>query len=342
MSDLDGSGVYGFEDGKSGIARMAPPEWWLPKIDRTLLKSLMKRNNYLAFISHGGWFLLVIGLGYLSARTFGSPWCILWFFLYGTVLSTCNARWHESLHGTPFRTSFLNEIMYFIGATLEFRDVVYTRWSHMTHHSYTVYPDVDLKFAALRPVRLWKMLPDLFYITSTILLVRQQVIHSLGILTPNARKTVPESDYVKMFWAARVTLLVHLVPVALSIILHSWIPVLLVTFPRMYGGILVYILIMTQHAGLAENVPDHRLSTRTVILNPIFSFLYMHMEYHVEHHMFPLVPFHSLARLHKAIAGQTPKPYRGLWQVYRVLLPVLWRQRRDVSCYIERELPGEA
>jgi len=57
MSDLDRSGVYGFEDGKSGNHADGPPEWWLPKIDRTLLKSLMKRNNYRAFISHGGWFL---------------------------------------------------------------------------------------------------------------------------------------------------------------------------------------------------------------------------------------------------------------------------------------------
>ena len=47
---------------------------------------------------------------------------------------------------------------------------------------------------------------------------------------------------------------------------------------------------LAQHAGLQEDIKDHRLTTRTVYLNPIFSFLYWHMECHGEHHMFPQVP----------------------------------------------------
>ena len=41
---------------------------------------------------------------------------------------------------------------------------------------------------------------------------------------------------------------------------------------------------LTQHAGLAFNVKDHRVNTRTVILNPILSWLYIKLEYHIEHH----------------------------------------------------------
>ncbi len=47
----------------------------------------------------------------------------------------------------------------------------------------------------------------------------------------------------------------------------------------------------TQHAGLAEDVLDHRLNCRTVYMNSISRFIYWNMNYHVEHHMFPLVPF---------------------------------------------------
>src|SRR6202012_5430013 len=50
-----------------------------------------------------------------------------------------------------------------------------------------------------------------------------------------------------------------------------------------------------QHAGLGENVLDHRLNTRTVRMNAVHRFLYWNMNYHVEHHMFPLVPYHRLA-----------------------------------------------
>ena len=58
---------------------------------------------------------------------------------------------------------------------------------------------------------------------------------------------------------------------------------------------------LTQHAGLGENVLDHRLNTRTVYMNPVIRFLYWNMNYHVEHHMFPMVPYHRLAELHEEI-----------------------------------------
>ena len=52
----------------------------------------------------------------------------------------------------------------------------------------------------------------------------------------------------------------------------------------MYGAWLHELCALTQHAGLAENVLDHRLSTRTVILGPVLRFLYWNMNYHIEHH----------------------------------------------------------
>jgi fatty acid desaturase len=63
-----------------------------------------------------------------------------------------------------------------------------------------------------------------------------------------------------------------------------------------------------QHAGLAENVLDHRLNTRTVYMNPISRFIYWNMNYHIEHHMFPMVPYHALPRLHEVIKADLPPP----------------------------------
>ena len=59
---------------------------------------------------------------------------------------------------------------------------------------------------------------------------------------------------------------------------------------------------LLQHIGLADNVIDHRLNTRTVYMNPITRFIYWNMNYHVEHHMFPMVPYHALP--HAARADQ--------------------------------------
>ena len=95
-----------------------------------------------------------------------------------------------------------------------------------------------------------------------------------------------------------------------------------------------------QHAGLANNIKDHRLSTRTVILNPIFSFLYWHMEYHMEHHMFPTVPSYNLPKLHKLIKDQVPPPKNGIWDAYKEIIPAVIRQAKDPNYKINVLLPN--
>ncbi len=99
---------------------------------------------------------------------------------------------------------------------------------------------------------------------------------------------------------------------------------------------------LTQHAGLAEDVLDHRLNCRTVYMNPIFRFLYWEMNYHVEHHMFPMVPYHALGKLHQELKADMPKPYNGLWEAYREIIPTIFKQRKDPTYYVRRQLPGTA
>ena len=52
---------------------------------------------------------------------------------------------------------------------------------------------------------------------------------------------------------------------------------------------------------MGENVLDHRLNTRTVKMCVVNRFLYWNMNYHVEHHMFPMVPYYRLPELHEEI-----------------------------------------
>ena len=44
---------------------------------------------------------------------------------------------------------------------------------------------------------------------------------------------------------------------------------------------------LLQHGGLADNVVDYRLNTRTVYMNPITRFIYWDMNYDKEHHNAP-------------------------------------------------------
>ncbi len=322
--------------------RKDPPRWWTPKIDRTVLQGLMQRNDLQAILHYGGWFVLVATFGYISAALYnaGSAWCILVFFVYGTLYSMNNSHLHESLHGTAFKTRALNRIMFFITAAMEFRATTLTRWRHMHHHAWTIIKETDLEIQAPRPVKLWKVLVEFFYLGSTVSLFAILFLHSMGIVSKEAMKVVPKSEYQKMFWSSRACLALHLVPIVVAVVLQTWLPILLFTLPRLYGGFLMWTLILAQHSGLAEDVLDHRLNTRTMRLNPVLSFLYLHMEYHTEHHMFPNIPFHSLAKFRRHVEDQMPRAYNGLLETYKEEIPVLWKQRHNAEYFIHREMPG--
>jgi fatty acid desaturase len=321
---------------------MTPARWYAPPVDRAEVRKLMERTNGRALASYGLWLLLVAVLGWASAWLYrrGSAWCILAFFLYGSVFSTCNARWHESMHGTPFKTRLLNDIAFFLCAAMEYKDMVSARWIHLNHHVNTIMIGKDLEVLAPRPVKLGLVILDYFYLHYAVLSFWVLILHTLGIPSRGARLTVPKAKYLRMFWVSRAVLLMQLAGIALAVALRSWLPILLFTVPRIYGGVMVWLFVVTQHSGLAENVWDHRLNTRSVRVNPVLSFFYMHMENHLEHHIYPNVPFHALPRLRELIAPWMPRRYTSLWDAYRETWPTLLRQRHDVEYYVHREVPG--
>jgi fatty acid desaturase len=99
---------------------------------------------------------------------------------------------------------------------------------------------------------------------------------------------------------------------------------------------------MLQHGGLADNVVDHRLNSRTVYMNPISRFIYWNMNYHVEHHMFPKVPFHALPALHRLIKHDLPTPSPSIAAGFVEMWPALVRQLRNENYFIRRDLPDTA
>jgi fatty acid desaturase len=66
------------------------------------------------------------------------------------------------------------------------------------------------------------------------------------------------------------------------------------------------------------------------------------MNYHVEHHMFPMVPYHALPRLHQAVKADCPPPYPNTIVAYREIIAALYRQMRDPRYFVKRELPPSA
>jgi fatty acid desaturase len=77
-------------------------------------------------------------------------------------------------------------------------------------------------------------------------------------------------------------------------------------------------------------------------MNPVSRWLYWNMNYHVEHHMYPMVPYYNLPRLHELIKHDLPPPDPSIWHAYREMLPVVLRQRTEPDHHLRRELPPTA
>jgi fatty acid desaturase len=325
-------------------AGLAAAEWYHTDIPRKAMKALMQRRDGPAIRDTLVWVALLAASA-VGGIWFSGSWLAVPFFaLYGVFYgSASDSRWHECGHGTAFRTFWLNDIVYQVASFMIMREPEVTRWSHARHHTDTLIVGRDPEIAVKRPPNLPLILVSFFAVggvwNTTVSVIR----HSFGRLTADELEFIPETIRPNVFRTARIWLAIHLGTVALSVVFGSWLPVLLVgVLPTMYGAWLARLFDLTQHAGLAEDVLDHRLNARTVMMNPLFRFVYWNMNYHVEHHMFPMVPYYALPQLHEMMKHDTPTPYRGLWEAYREIVPAVLRQVRDPSHHIRRELPPTA
>ena len=316
--------------------------WYQPRIPRPVLKELMKRSDAKGLKDFGLWIALLIASGVAAAYAWGTWWAVPAFFVYGTIYSSSDARWHELAHGTPFKTRWLNDAFYHLSSFMTIREAYWWRWSHARHHTHTYFQQRDPEIQVARPTKVLPILLDFFAIIGGPSEIGKVIRHAFGRVDAETEAFLPASEKPKMILSCRIYLLVVAATIALAVALHSFLPLMFVWTPRFYGGWLHQLLGLTQHAGLGVNVKDHRLNTRTVYINPVFRFLYLNMNYHLEHHLLPMVPFHALPRLHEAIKDQLPPAYPNLFVTYREMVPALIRQRHDPAHVIERRLPEHA
>jgi fatty acid desaturase len=216
------------------------------------------------------------------------------------------------------------------------------RWSHARHHTDTLVTGRDPEVAVPVPTDIAGMLLNLFAFKNGPRELWRVLKNSIGMLGEEEKTFVPEMEWPRVIREARIWVLVYSLLIGASFAFASCLPLVLFgLLPGMFGTWLYTFFGLTQHAGLPENVTDHRLNCRTVYMNPVFRFLYWNMNYHVEHHMFPMVPFHALPKLHEAIKADCPPPYHGTVHAYREILPAILRQARDPSYFVARTVPAK-
>ncbi len=339
--------------------------WYRSKVDPDVMRQLCERSDARALIHVGaqlGLYALTGTAAWLCYRHIDAanwlwtvPLLLLCLFLHGTNGSFFGGvACHELGHKTPFATARLNAFFLRVYAFLSWFEPTSYRASHSRHHQSTTHADDDgevvlplifdyrsipffLSAIALHPPSVWRQL-------------RFMVAAAQGDLTREGffrsewlRRVVPESDaktrHEIIRWA-RIVVGGHLLLATVFVLSGNWFLVVLITFGCLYSNWLTILTGLPQHFGLKPNTPDFRICCRTYTCHWVPAFFYWNMQYHVEHHMFPAVPFYHLPRLRAAIAHDLPPATHGLLATWKhEMLPIIRQQRVNPNYMVVPPLP---
>jgi Na+-transporting NADH:ubiquinone oxidoreductase subunit F len=319
---------------------LAEADWYQCAVPRETMRQLLVRRDAPALWNTVVWFALIFASGFATCLLWGSGWAVLPYAVYSALYaSTSDSRWHESGHGTAFKTDWMNNALYEIASFMVMRESTVWRWSHTRHHSDTIIVGRDPEISVPRPADLKLILLKFLGVPSYRQYFKRIVLHAFGIIAADEKTYIPSSEFATIVRNSRIYLSIYASVLAWSIYTRSLLPVMLIGATNFFGSWLMVVYGLTQHAGLAENVLDHRLNCRTVDMNPLNRFLYWNMNYHVEHHMFPLVPFHALPKLHEVVKDDCPAPYPGLFAAWKEIIPAILKQAKDPAYHVRRRLP---
>ena len=232
---------------------------------------------------------------------------------------------HETSHGTAFRARWLNETVLYLSSMIYFEEPYHRRYAHTSHHTYTMHVGKDGQMPFDLPMSISEWLLELSHFAFYWYEIKLFVLNALGRFSPLVRQYTPESELPKLKWGARACLAVYALLIAFIAAGYIW-PLMFVIIPRIVGAPAMQLFTILQHAELSENSPSILESTRSFRTTWLARFLYMNMNNHVEHHLYPQVPFYTLPALNEAVKDQVPEPDPGLWRTNLEVLSVVLRR----------------
>ena len=296
------------------------------KIDKETLKKLVEKNN-LKGLKHFSIFLLIIIFLFLIQMFFFQeknwfPFLISTYFL-GLFLSFLDqtAASHEFQHNNVFKSKRANQIIYKILMFYSLTNWVYNKSSHITHHQHALNEELDdeFSFEKINLFSLFQLLSfnfNIFYRRVRIL-----VMNSLGIF-PISKLNIRADDYfkIKIKNCARLIIFLHVTLFLISFyfaIHHMYLIFILTQF---VFNFLKDILVRSQHYKLEHNTSDIFKNTKSLETNFFIKFLYWNVNYHVEHHLYPSIPFYNLPKLRKIIGNENIPTVYGFTNFIKILL----------------------
>ena len=310
-------------------------------LDRKALKAIARRSDRPGLVYLVQWAagLALTGAGVWAAL--GTPWVWPAMFVHGILLTLPAYSFsHETAHGTAFRTRRLNEVVFWITSFIYMEEPLHRRYTHTNHHTFTWHVGKDSQMPFDTPMAFGGWLAEVSGLALLRFHVRVLCQLAVGRYTDTMKSVTPAGELPKMTRNARIFLALYAGLGALIAAGVMW-PLWFLVLPRVLGAPVMMLFTLIQHVEMQEDSPSILESTRSFRTDRLGRFLYMNMNHHIEHHLYPQVPFYALPELHRAIAGQLPAPDPGFFRTSWEVLAVVLRRSlgRNTQAFSIRQAP---
>lgn len=241
--------------------------------------------------------LLVSGAGLLLA-----PHWTVWLafsLVYGIALVFLFTLEHETIHGSAFRSDWINHALSTLAGVIVVVPARWFRYFHFAHHRHTQDPGRDPELATPKPRGWFRYAIYLTALPYWCSMARTLVAMALGRVpgdyVPAARRGAITSE-------ARVHLALYIAVAVSSLVTGSLLAVELWLVPLLLGQPFLRAYLLAEH-GACALVADMLDNSRTTFAGRAVRFIAWNMPYHTAHHAFPTVPFHRLPELTALIRG---------------------------------------
>ena len=299
--------------------------WYRPKINKEILIKLHEKNDIYAFTYvclHLSilLFFLLIATYFFKINNFVI--FILTLLIYGMIYSFLGyaGASHELHHRSVFKKKIMNDLFFYLFSFLLWNNPIIFKLSHIVHHGCSIHEDCDGEIDHKVKFNKKTIINGVFNFSALKSKIKFHFLNSVGKVMgdwPNTLAKTSTGENNQKFlnqitnWS-RFLILGHIILSIFFIFINEPILILIVSFGSFFGNLPVLILAMGQHNLMPTNKSDFRENTRTVLINPIIEFFYWHMNYHIEHSMFPKVPFYNLKKLRSVILTDLPEPTDGM------------------------------
>ena len=253
--------------------------------------------------------IVVLALLIINKAT---AWPLLMFPL-GILLVFQFTLMHETIHFTPFRSRWINQVVAQVCGYLLIIPPLWFRYFHLEHHRHTHVLGKDPELASPKPETKhaywvyisglplwWSMLKNLW---------TNAAGKCTDVYVPNEAQSRVQQEAIQML-IIHALLIIGSLAFGLDQLLYIWL------LPVLLGQPFLRVYLLAEHTG-CPHTNNMFSNTRTTYTNHAMRWLAWSMPYHAEHHSYAAVPFHRLADFHERVQDYLESTEQGYFSFHR-------------------------